>query len=50
MRKTTLPISLLNEKAKTARVHILDTEPYESVFGNKKTRKKPSFKVLFGLV
>ncbi|XP_027220127.1 uncharacterized protein Ns2 [Penaeus vannamei] len=45
MRKTTLPISLLNEKAKTARVHILDTEPYESVFGNKKTRKKPSFKI-----
>ncbi|XP_047487752.1 nucleolar GTP-binding protein 2-like [Penaeus chinensis] len=45
MRKTTLPISLLDEKAKNARVHILDTEPYDSVFGNKKTRKKPSFKI-----
>lgn len=45
MRKTILPISLLNEKAKNARVHILDTEPYDSVFGNKKTRKKPNFKV-----
>lgn len=44
MRKTMLPISLLDEKAKNARVHLLDTEPYESVFGKKKTRKKPSLK------
>ncbi|KAK7076636.1 Nucleolar GTP-binding protein 2 [Halocaridina rubra] len=45
MRQTNLPISLLNEKAKNARVHILDTEPYESVFGKKKTRKKPNLKI-----
>ncbi|KAK4304969.1 hypothetical protein Pmani_023112 [Petrolisthes manimaculis] len=45
MRKTILPISLLNETAKNARVHILDTEPYDSVFGKRKTRKKPSLKI-----
>ncbi|XP_045618799.2 uncharacterized protein Ns2 [Procambarus clarkii] len=45
MRKTTLPISLLNETAKNARVHILDTEPYDCVFGKRKTRKKPNFKI-----
>ncbi|RXG72440.1 Nucleolar GTP-binding protein 2 [Armadillidium vulgare] len=45
MRQTKLPISLLNEKAKHMRVHILDTEPFESVFGSKKTRKKPNLKV-----
>lgn len=45
MRKTALPISLLNETAKNTRVHILDTEPYSSVFGQKKTRKRPSLKV-----
>ncbi|XP_063870781.1 uncharacterized protein LOC135105972 [Scylla paramamosain] len=45
MRKTALPISLLNETAKNTRVHILDTEPYSSVFGSKKTRKRPDLKV-----
>ena len=45
MRKTALPISLLNETAKNTRVHILDTEPYNSVFGAKKTRKRPNLKV-----
>ncbi|XP_045102537.1 nucleolar GTP-binding protein 2-like isoform X2 [Portunus trituberculatus] len=44
MRKTALPISLLNETAKNTRVHILDTEPYSSVFGAKKTRKRPNLK------
>ena len=48
MRQTKLPISLLDEKAKNARVHILDTEPFDSVFGKKKTRKKPSLKVSEG--
>lgn len=48
MRQTRLPISLLNEKARNARVHILDTEPFESVFGPKRTRKKPSLKVIVG--
>lgn len=46
MRKTALPISLLNETAKNTRVHILDTEPYSSVFGQKKSRKRPSLKVV----
>ncbi|XP_076055380.1 nucleolar GTP-binding protein 2-like isoform X2 [Oratosquilla oratoria] len=45
MRQTTLPISLLEAKAKNARVHILDTESFESVFGAKKTRKKPNLKI-----
>lgn len=45
MKKTGLPISLLKEVAKNARVHILDTEPYECVFGKKKTRKKPNLKI-----
>lgn len=45
MRQTKLPISLLNETAKTARVHVLDTETFESTFGKKKTRKRPNLKV-----
>ncbi|KAL4228405.1 Nucleolar GTP-binding protein 2 [Mactra antiquata] len=45
MRQTKLPISLLNETAKNARVHVLDTESFESTFGKKKTRKRPSLKV-----
>ncbi|KAF2356301.1 Nucleolar GTP-binding protein 2 N-terminal domain, partial [Trinorchestia longiramus] len=45
MKQTNLPISLLNEKAKHARVHLLDTEPYHTVFGKKKTRKRPALSV-----
>ncbi|KAF2899136.1 hypothetical protein ILUMI_07045 [Ignelater luminosus] len=45
MKATTLPITLLNEKAKNARVHLLDTESFDSVFGPKKSRKKPNIKV-----
>ncbi len=45
MRPTKLPITLLNEKAKQARVHVLDTESFESVFGPKKVRKRPSLGV-----
>lgn len=45
MKHTTLPITLLNEKSKNARVHILDTESYGSVFGPKKNRKRPSLQV-----
>ena len=47
MRQTTLPISLLQETKKNENVHILDTEPYHSVFGAKKTRKKPRLTVSF---
>ncbi len=41
MRKTNLPITLLNETAKHARVHLLETESFESTFGKKAIRKKP---------
>lgn len=45
MKPTTLPITLLNEKAKNARVHLLDTESFDSVFGPKKSRKRPNIAV-----
>lgn len=45
MRQTKLPISLLTEKAKQQRVHILDTESFEYTFGKKALRKKPKVKV-----
>ncbi|XP_017777763.1 PREDICTED: nucleolar GTP-binding protein 2 [Nicrophorus vespilloides] len=45
MKATNLPITLLNEKAKNARVHLLDTESFQSVFGPKKSRKKPNIQV-----
>jgi len=45
MKPTKLPITLLNEKAKNARVHLLDTESFDSVFGPKKTRKRPNLKI-----
>lgn len=45
MKPTKLPITLLNEKKKHDRVHILDTESFESVFGGKKTRKRPNLMV-----
>jgi len=45
MKSTKLPITLLNEKGKYARVHLLDTESFESTFGKKKLRKKPNLKV-----
>ncbi|KAK2722854.1 hypothetical protein QYM36_003150 [Artemia franciscana] len=42
MKQTRLPVTLLNETAKYKRVHLLDTESFESVFGKKRTRKRPS--------
>ncbi|XP_060518156.1 nucleolar GTP-binding protein 2 [Cylas formicarius] len=45
MNPTKLPVTLLNEKSKNARVHLLDTESYESVFGAKKQRKRPNIKI-----
>jgi nuclear GTP-binding protein len=41
MKQTQLPVTLLNEKAKQKRVHILDVEPYETTFGPKAQRKRP---------
>lgn len=44
MKATKLPVTLLNEKAKNARVHILDTESFDKVFGPKKSRKRVNLK------
>ncbi|CAN7938791.1 unnamed protein product [Ixodes hexagonus] len=45
LRQSKLPVTLLNEKAKNARVHILDTASFESTFGPKAQRKKPNIAV-----
>lgn len=45
MRPSQLPISLLNESAKYQRVHLLETEGFNTVFGPKKQRKRPNLKV-----
>ncbi|KAH9521550.1 nucleostemin 2 [Dermatophagoides farinae] len=44
MKQTKLPITLLNERAKFQRVHILDTESFRDTFGKKSKRKRPRFK------
>ncbi|XP_063363666.1 uncharacterized protein LOC134652413 [Cydia amplana] len=44
MKPTNLPITLLNEKAKQARVHLLDTEAFDKTFGPKKQRKRVNLK------
>ncbi|KAF3442523.1 hypothetical protein FNV43_RR16439 [Rhamnella rubrinervis] len=36
-----LPLSLLNDHQKQARVHLLDTQPFEDAFGPKTKRKRP---------
>ncbi|KRX57905.1 Nucleolar GTP-binding protein 2 [Trichinella sp. T9] len=41
MRQTKLPVTLLNEKAKHVRPHLLDTETFQYTFGRKAQRKKP---------
>lgn len=45
MKPSQLPISLLNESAKHQRVHLLETESFDKVFGPKKQRKRPSLNV-----
>ncbi|XP_053683057.1 nucleolar GTP-binding protein 2 [Sabethes cyaneus] len=45
MKPTELPITLLNETARYQRVHLLDTEGFETTFGPKVQRKKPALKV-----
>ncbi|XP_066585760.1 nucleolar GTP-binding protein 2 isoform X2 [Prorops nasuta] len=42
MNPTQLPVMLLEQKATNGRVHLLDTESYDSVFGPKRIRKKPN--------
>ncbi|XP_055332547.1 nucleolar GTP-binding protein 2-like [Paramacrobiotus metropolitanus] len=44
MRPTKLPVTLLNERAKHQRAHLLDVEKYETTFGPKAQRKKPNVK------
>eukprot|EP01119_Soliformovum_irregulare_P003334 TRINITY_DN1374_c0_g1_i1.p1 TRINITY_DN1374_c0_g1~~TRINITY_DN1374_c0_g1_i1.p1 ORF type:complete len:713 (+),score=275.57 TRINITY_DN1374_c0_g1_i1:307-2139(+) len=41
LRRSSLPMSLLAEPKTEARMHILETETFESTFGPKKQRKKP---------
>ncbi|XP_029035460.1 nucleolar GTP-binding protein 2 [Osmia bicornis bicornis] len=45
MKPTQMPTTLLQQKAANARVHLLDTESFESVFGPKKLRKKPNLPI-----
>ncbi|PIK37829.1 putative nucleolar GTP-binding protein 2 isoform X2 [Apostichopus japonicus] len=45
MRQTKLPITLLQERAKHQRVHVLDTESFETTFGPKRKRKRVNLKV-----
>lgn len=45
MKPSQLPLTLLNESAKHKRVHLLETESFQSVFGPKKQRKRVSLKV-----
>lgn len=45
MKPSQLPVTLLNESSKHQRVHLLETESYESVFGSKRQRKRVNLKV-----
>lgn len=45
MKPSALPVTLLQEKAKNARVHILEQEDYDRVFGPKKQRKRPNLTI-----
>ncbi|XP_053183005.1 nucleolar GTP-binding protein 2 [Scomber japonicus] len=47
MRQTKLPMSLLHDrvKAHNSKVHILDTEGFETTFGPKSQRKRPNLMV-----
>jgi nuclear GTP-binding protein len=45
MKPTNLPITLLNDSAKYARVHLLDTESFDKTFGPNQQRKRPNLKV-----
>ncbi|CAF0795149.1 unnamed protein product [Adineta ricciae] len=42
MKQTQLPVTLLNEKGKQKRAHILDVESYGTTFGPKAQRKRPA--------
>ncbi|CAG0883671.1 unnamed protein product [Cyprideis torosa] len=40
LRQTKLPVTLLQEKGKQTRVHVLDTEPFSNTYGPKAQRKR----------
>lgn len=42
LKEKKLPMSLLNDHQKQARVHLLDTEPFKDAFGPKRKRKRPN--------
>lgn len=42
MKRSKLPLSLLDDRRKNARVHLLDTESFANTFGPKAHRKKPN--------
>lgn len=42
LKEKKLPLSLLNDHQKQARVHLLDTQPFEDAFGPKKKRRRPN--------
>ncbi|XP_020240648.1 nuclear/nucleolar GTPase 2 [Cajanus cajan] len=42
LKEKKLPLSLLNDHQKQARVHLLDREPFQDAFGPKTKRKRPS--------
>ncbi|XP_065062215.1 uncharacterized protein LOC135689042 [Rhopilema esculentum] len=44
MKSSKLPLSLLQDRKKTARVHLLDTESFGNTFGPKAHRKRPALK------
>nr|AER26534.1 GTP-binding family protein [Carica papaya] len=41
LKEKKLPLSLLTDHRKQARVHLLDTEPFQDAFGPKTKRKRP---------
>ncbi|XP_017477319.1 PREDICTED: nucleolar GTP-binding protein 2 [Rhagoletis zephyria] len=45
MKPSQLPITLLNETSKYKRVHLLDTESFDTTFGPKRQRKRVNLKV-----
>lgn len=45
MKRSKLPVSLLQEKAKHVRSHLLETERFDHTFGPHSRRKRPTLKV-----
>ncbi|KAL8171895.1 hypothetical protein V2J09_023699 [Rumex salicifolius] len=41
LKEKKLPMSLLNDRQKQSRAHLLETEPFENTFGPKMKRKRP---------